>query len=42
MKATVILKGGYTLQISESSGSDFGRYSYHLQKENEMVTGFES
>jgi len=37
LKATIILKGGYTLQINESSGSDFRRYSYHLQKGNEMI-----
>ena len=37
LKATVTLKGGYTLQINESSGSDFRRYSYHLQKGNEMI-----
>lgn len=37
LKATVALKGGYTLQISESSGSNFRRYSYHLQKGDEMV-----
>jgi hypothetical protein len=37
LKARVTLKGGYTLQINESSGSDFRRYSYHLQKGDEMV-----
>lgn len=37
IKATVTLKDGYTLQISESSGPDFRRYSYHLQKGNEMA-----
>jgi hypothetical protein len=30
-------KGGYILQINESSGSDFRRYSYHLQKGNKMI-----
>lgn len=37
LKATVTLKGGYILQINESSGSDFRRYSYHLQNGNEMI-----
>lgn len=37
IKATATLKGGYTLQISESSGTDFRRYSYHLQKGDKMV-----
>ena len=37
LRATVSLKGGYTLQISESFGSDFRRYSYHLQKGNNMA-----
>lgn len=37
LKATVTRKGGYTLQINESSGPDFRRYSYHLQKGDEMV-----
>lgn len=32
IKTTVTLEGGYTLQINESSGPDFRRYSYHLQK----------
>jgi hypothetical protein len=37
LKATATLKGGYLLQINESSGSDFRRYSYHLQKGNKMI-----
>jgi hypothetical protein len=37
LKATVTLKDGYILQINESSGSDFRRYSYHLQKGNKMI-----
>jgi hypothetical protein len=37
LRATVTLEGGYILQINESSGPDFRRYSYHLQKGNEMI-----
>ena len=33
LKATVILEGGYTLQINESSGSDFRRYLTTCKKE---------
>lgn len=37
LKAKITLKDGYILQINESSGSDFRRYSYHLQKGNETI-----
>ena len=37
LKARATLKGGYVLQINESISPDFRRYSYHLQKGDEMV-----
>jgi hypothetical protein len=37
LKAKAILKNGYVLQVTESIGIDFRRYSYHLQKGDMMV-----
>ena len=37
LKAKAVLKNGYILQITESIGIDFRRYSYHLQKGNDMI-----
>ncbi|AKB12152.1 MAG: DUF6516 family protein [Methanosarcina flavescens] len=37
LKARATLKDGYLLEISESVGPDFRRYSYHLQKEDAMI-----
>ena len=37
LRARATLKGAYVLQINESTGPDFRRYSYHLQKDNEMI-----
>ena len=37
LKAKAILKNGYVLQVTESIGTDFRRYSYHLQKGGVMI-----
>lgn len=37
LKARATLKDGYILQINESMGPDFRRYSYQLQKEDAMI-----
>ncbi|HPE63385.1 MAG TPA: DUF6516 family protein [Methanothrix sp.] len=37
LRAVASLKGGYVLHINEALGRDFRRYSYHVQKEAEMV-----
>ena len=37
LKARAVLKNDYILQVTESIGIDFRRYSYHLQKGNTMI-----
>ncbi len=37
LRVKSILKKGYVLQVTESIGIDFRRYSYHLQKGGQEV-----
>ena len=37
LRAVAKLEGGYVLHINEALGRDFRRYSYHAQKEENMV-----
>ena len=37
LRATALLKGGYVLHINEALGRGFRRYSYHIQKGEQMV-----
>jgi predicted DNA-binding protein (UPF0278 family) len=37
LRATASLKGGYVLHINEALGRGFRRYSYHIQKGEQMV-----
>ena len=37
LRATASLKGGYVLHINEALGRGFRRYSYHVQKGEQMV-----
>ncbi len=37
LRATATLKNGYMLYVNESMGENYRRYSYHLQKGDEMI-----
>ncbi|KAF5436616.1 hypothetical protein C5S35_08190 [Candidatus Methanophagaceae archaeon] len=37
LRAKVMLKKGYVLYVNEGIGENYRRYSYHLQKGDEMI-----